>query len=539
MTEKQSSATEIQWTMVNPSINAGEQANRLLSQALPPDVAAHFATMRIANNRYVWQWKYDAIPLGKASPEVKDAAFVALDNIRQRIKGKIKDRMPIVDAEQCTRIEENILTCPNEDYIFCYQDANGQTDVIIAGWGFVSRKNIDINPWEKVIPRPAEDQEILIGFLQDGNPLPARQFTLTNKGAINTFVTDGNGYYRFVKPFVIGTQLTVTDLKTNKSFDFTVTKGEEEHLFDVTIKTQITVRVHKGGIPAVGEQVKIACGDQSFSLVTNEQGECAQTVTFVDDKEVTATWGEKQEKQPLSKSGNNITFEIPQDEPVELPPAADEPPSLVPLSAYVKVIDQYSNPVPQYPIIIECSVGVINFNTDDTGHTYTPPMIEGDKFIVRDGNNLDWYQEYVMQGQDIEYVLMINYEPPKSVVNARVRVVDRNNIFVTNVPVTFSQQGMPPVEAFIDENGDCVVDKALFIPDAPIQALVNDPNRQFPPIMFAMSNDENDYLLAEEYKTPWWLILIEVLIALGVAVGLFFLCKAYLAGAFGIWKLVH
>ena len=94
--------------------------------------------------------------------------------------------------------------------------ANGQTDVIIAGWGFVSRKNIDINPWEKVIPRPAEDQEILIGFLQDGNPLPARQFTLTNKGAINTFVTDGNGYYRFVKPFVIGTQLTVTELKTNK-----------------------------------------------------------------------------------------------------------------------------------------------------------------------------------------------------------------------------------------------------------------------------------------------------------------------------------
>ena len=53
MTEKQSSATEIQWTMVKPSINAGEQANRLLSQALPPDVAAHFATMRIANNRYI------------------------------------------------------------------------------------------------------------------------------------------------------------------------------------------------------------------------------------------------------------------------------------------------------------------------------------------------------------------------------------------------------------------------------------------------------------------------------------------------------
>ena len=533
MTEKQSSATEIQWTMVKPSINAGEQANRLLSQALPPDVATHFATMRIANNRYIWLWKYDAIPLSKASPEVADAALVALDNLRQRIKGKIKDRMPIVDAEQCTRLEECILTCPSEDYIFCYQDANGQTDVIITGWGFVSRKNIDINPWKKVITKPVEDQDILVGFQQDGEPLPARQFTLTNKGAVNTFVTDGNGYYRFEKPFNIGTQLTVTDLKTNKSFDIMVMKGEEEHIFDVTIITKITVRVHKGDIPAVGEQVKIEGGDHSFSLVTDEQGECTQTVTFVDDKQVTATWGEKQERQSLSKSGNIFIFEIQQESPIE------EPPPLVPLSACVKVIDQNGNPVPEYPIILESSAGVININTDVAGHTFTPPLVEGDKFIARDGNNPDWYQEYVMSGQEAEYVLMINYEPPRPVMNARVRVIDCNNIFVTNVPVTFSQQGMPPVEAYIDENGDCVVDKALFIPDAPIQVLVNDPNRQFPPIMFSMSNDENDYLLAEENNTPWWLILIEVLIALGVAVGLFFLCKAYLAGASGISDLVH
>lgn len=532
MIEKQATATEIQWTMVNPSINAGDQANRILTQALPPDVAAHFATMRIANNKYIWQWKYDAIPLSKASPEVADAALVALGNIRQRIKGKIKDRMPIVDAEQCTRLEEYILNCPSNDFIFCYQDVNGQTDVIITGWGFVSRKTIDINPWKKVIGKPTEYQDILVGFQQDGEFIPGRQFTLNNNGVVNTFVTDSNGYYHFEKPFTLGTQLTVTDQKTNKSFDILVTKGQEEQFFDVTVKTQITVSVLKYGVPAVGEQVTIDCDGQNYSLVTDEQGECRQIVTYTEGKEVKASWAEKEEKQNLSQNGNKFIFEIQQETPIA-------PLPLEPLSAYVKVIDQYGNPIPQYPIVVECSEGVVNFNTDDTGHIYTPPIVEGAKFIVRDGNNLDWYQEYEMQGQEIEYVLMINYEAPQSLINARVRIVDCNNRFVTNAPVIFTQQGMTPVEGYIDENGDCLVDKSLFIPDIPIQAMINDTNRPFPPIMFAMSNDENDYLLEEVQSTPWWIILLEVLIVLGVAVGLFFLFKPYIAGAFGISDLVH
>ena len=101
MIEKQSNATEIQWTMVNPSINAGDQANRMLTQALPPDVAAHFATMRIANNNYIWKWQNDAMPLSKVPPQMAEAALVALDNIRQRIKGKVKD----IDVQkQCIAI---------------------------------------------------------------------------------------------------------------------------------------------------------------------------------------------------------------------------------------------------------------------------------------------------------------------------------------------------------------------------------------------------------------------------------------------------
>ena len=165
-------------------------------------------------------------------------------------------------------------------------------------------------------------------------------------------------------------------------------------------------------------------------------------------------------------------------------------------------------------------------------------MVEGDTFVVRDGNNPDWFQEYIMQGQENEYVLMINNIPQPAEI-ARIRIVDRNNLFDTNAPVTFTQQGMAPVEGYINENGDCVVDKTLFIPDAPIQTIVNDVNRQLPPIMFSMCIDENDYLLSEEDNTPWWLILLEVFIALAVAVGLFFLCKAYLAGASGISDLVH
>lgn len=532
MIEKQSNATEIQWTMVNPSINAGDQANRMLKQALPPDVAAHFATMRIANNKYIWQWKYDAIPLSKVSPEMADAAHVALGNIRQRIKGKLKERMSNVNPEQCAHLEECILTCPSDDYIFCYQDSSGQTDVIITGWGFVNPKAIDINPWEKVGVKKTEFQELCIGFQQDGELIPNRQFTLNNNGAVNTFTTDGSGYYHFEKPFTLDTPLTVTDINTSKTFNFQVTKGQGEYLFDVTVKTLVSVKVHNSGIPVANQQITIECAGNCYTLVTDGMGECSMMVTYIENNQVIASWAEEKETQNLSKKGNSFIFEV-QQEPSVTPPIPSEP-----LSANVKVIDQAGNPIPGYPVIIEYPIGTFNNNTDDFGLAYTPPMVEGDTFVVRDGNNPDWFQEYIMLGQENEYVLMINNIPQPAEI-ARIRIVDRNNLFVTNAPVTFTQQGMAPMEGYINENGDCVVDKTLFIPDAPIQTIVNDVNRQLPPIMFSMSIDENDYLLSEEDNTPWWLILLEVFIALAVAVGLFFLCKAYLAGASGISDLVH
>ena len=530
MIEKQSNATEIQWTMVNPSINAGDQANRMLTQALPPDVAEHFATMRIANNKYIWKWQHDAMPLSMVPPEIADAAHEALGDIRQRIKGKLKDRMSNVSPEQCARLEDCILSCPSDDYIFCYQDTNGQTDVIITGWGFVSRKVIGINPWEKVGVKHTEMQELCIGFQLDGEHLPNREFTVNNNGAVNTFTTDGSGYYSFEKPFSVDTKLTITDLTTNKSFDIQIAKGQKEHLFDVTIKTRISVKVQKNGIPVANQQVTIECAGNSYTFVTDEMGKCSQIVTYFENEQVTVLWGEEQQTQDLSKDGNSFIFEMEQEPPIEEP---------IPFCANVKVVDQMGNTLPGYPITIETAAGVFNCSTDDYGMTNTPSMTEGEAFVLRDGNNPDNYQQYTMSAQQNEYVLMVNIEIPQPVENARIRIVDRNNLFITNAPVTFVQQGMAPVEGYIDENGDCVVDKSLFIPEAPIQTMVNDVNRQLPPIMFAMSNDENDYLLAEENDTPWWLILLEILIPLAVAVGLFFLCKAYLAGASGISDLVH
>lgn len=527
MKEKQANSTDIKWTLANHSLNAGQQANYKLSQLLPPDVAAHFATTQIGNQRYIWKWNVEATPLSKVPPEIVGEAYIALEALKQRVRNEVGN----------SPLTECFLKYPDDDFIMCYQDANGQTDVIITGWGFVSRKRVIVDVFRKYGFTMDKFQTIRVGFLIDGMVAPSRLFSLNNNGSINNLTTDDRGYYHFPKPFFVGTELTVTDLTTKKEFTFKVMKGQEEYLFELTTKAQITISVHKSGIPIAHTQVFIKTPDNQYSLTTDENGTCTQKVNYVENGQVTAKWDNLEETQQISPDGNNFIFEMPEQEIVEEPEIIEDSENI--LYANVKVIDQTGNPVPGYPITIEYAENEINFVADDYGIVPTPSITEGDMFTVKDTNNPNNYQQFYMSAQQGEYVLQVNIETPPATQNARIRIIDSNNNFVTNTAVTMTQQGMEPVEAYIDENGDCVVNKALFTPDAPIQLVVNDPNRQFPPIMFAMSIDEDDYLLSEENKTPWWLILLEVLIIIAVLVGLFFLCKPYIAGAFGISDLVH
>lgn len=531
MKEKQANSTDLKWTLANHSINAGQQANHKISQILTPDVAAHFAPAQVGNQKYFWKWDVEATPLSNVPPAVVGEAYIALEALKQQVRNEVGN----------SQLADYILKYPDDDYIMCYQDENGQTDVILTGWGFVSRKKVTVDVFRKHGLTLDKFQAIRIGFTKDGAAVPTRLFSLNNSGNINNLTTDGSGFYQFPRPFFVGTELTVTDLTTKKEFTFKVMKGQEDYLFELNTKAQVTVSVHKSGVPIANAQVGIKTPDNYYTLTTDENGTCSQQVNYVENGQVTATCDNQQETQAMSPNGNDFILEMPEEEVapvfIQEPEIPEEPKPL--LSTNVKVIDQMGNPLPGYPIILEYADSMMNFLADNNGIVPTPPITDGDLFIARDGNDPNNYQQFIMSAQQGEYVLMVNIEMPPAIQNARIRIIDSSNNFVTNTSVTMTQQGREPVEAYIDGNGDCIVDKALFIPEAPIQLVVNDPSRQFPPIMFAISNDEDDYLLSEENKTSWWLILLEVLIVLAVLVGLFFLCKPYIAGAFGISNLVH
>ncbi len=517
MKEKKISSKEVHWTLVNPRINAGEQANSFIRRTLPPDVASHFAKMLIGPERYIWKLDVDATPLSQVTPDVAIAARQVLATLKQRVEASIPD----------SRLRECVMTYPNDDYVMCYENDKGQVDIIITGWGFVNRKTPGTGVIVKDIRQGKKTQAIRIGFLYNEKLHPNHQFALNNHGVVNTLKTGNDGYCTFERPFVVGTQLIVTDLATQNDFPLEVTEGQEEYLFEVTIKCKIDVSVYKGGTPIPGCQITVEHQGDDYSLVTDEAGACSLLVTYIENSQVTVFWASQQQTQAQNAVGNTFIFEM--EEKAELPE---------PKSARINVIDQNGIPQPYYPISIETNGGVMNLNTDDAGEAYTAPIPDGEYFNVRDGNNPDNYLQCMMSAEQDGYVLMVNTAPPPQR-QARVRIVDSQNIFVTNVPVALTQQGMAPLEGFINGNGDFIFDKSLFIPDAPIQVQVNSASRPFPLITFAISNDEDDYLLAEEGQTPWWLILLEVLIGLGVAVGLFFLCKPYIAGAFGISDLVH
>ena len=556
MKEKQKSSNEIHWVLVNPRIDPGDQANHKIRALLPSDLASHFATMYTGYNKWIWKLGVDAVPIQSLPPSEYSAALSALENLKSRVRSSLTNK----------QLAERILTYPNEEYVLGYKDASGQIDVIITGWGFTNRKAPETGPGIKAGPQ-VQSQRIRIGFAVDGTLVPNHAFTLVYGRATNTLQTGADGFYHFESPIPVNTRLLVTDSLTHREFPILVIRTREEFIFDITSQAQVSVSVRKDGEALPGASVTVYYDGKEQHLTCDSQGNCLCTQIFKEGQNIIVECEDQSLSQPAAFQGNHFDLyltssypEVPEEEPVimeeepitteepdftdsfvepELPPVPPEEQAPEPteyISAQLKVVDSNGIPVPGYPVSVMSTIGNWNGNMNERGYATLPPMPKGESFILADGNNPNNALRYTLSEERSEYVLTLL---PLVKEKVHLRVIDKDKQTVRNTPVTLMHNGMAPVEGWLDENGDCLLDKSSFRMNEPIQLLVRSNARQFPPIFFSMTPEENDYLIEEEASTPSWMILLEILLALAVLVGLIFLVSPYIDGAYGISNLFH
>lgn len=216
---KQAATTEIHWNI--PNWNQGTDATARLRQLLKED-ARYFAKAYTGNNVYYWEnespdWK----PLSHADNADRTEADRELSGLYRRI------------SQAAPKYVDQLMTVPNDDYIFYRRNQEGKTEILLTGWGYSNYKKA-VGGSHRVVRDKTPRCDCRIGFTVDGELQPGRYFIAHTAGGTSNMLSTGEDGWFMLKGLRQGESQKITDEISGKSFNLVWGEDHPEYILDVT-----------------------------------------------------------------------------------------------------------------------------------------------------------------------------------------------------------------------------------------------------------------------------------------------------------------
>ena len=182
-------------------------------------------------------------------------------------------RASVAAHPELSKIIENVLSSPGNEYYYYRFDDLGQLEVLMTGWGF--KKPVRREPKGIVVDDPREKlQSVNICFVDCGNRVPNRTFKLELRKMKRTIerVTDQDGLFLVGEHILVGTVLPIIDTVTGKTFELTVQKDQDIYECDVTLPKPTYVAFLENGQRVAGRSFTLTIDDQNISCQTDSTG---------------------------------------------------------------------------------------------------------------------------------------------------------------------------------------------------------------------------------------------------------------------------
>ena len=174
---------------------------------------------------------------------------------------------------ELSKIIENVLSSPGNEYYYYRIDDLGQLEVLMTGWGF--KKPVRREPKGVVVDDPREKfQSVSVCFVDFGTRVPNRTFKLELRKMKRTIerVTDDNGLFLVGEQILVGSVLPVIDTVTGKTFELIVQKDQDIYECDVTLPKLTFVAFLENGQRTPGRSFTITFEGQDISCQTDSTG---------------------------------------------------------------------------------------------------------------------------------------------------------------------------------------------------------------------------------------------------------------------------
>ncbi len=295
----------------------------------------------------------------------------------------------------------NVLSVPEDEYVYYKPDANGNIDIKLTAWGYRYPERVDGGNLVGIVDPNADKQHLTLRFESDGNPIENKAFKLN--GFNRTSDKEGN---LVVGDVPVGTEFDIEI--DNKTTHYKVLPGESIILVDCTQYSVVTVDVKVNDEPAEGFTVNVNYGARNLVLTTGPSGKATTRLPHDPNHGIcNVTVDEVTKGKPLIIGDNLFEFHLVKKLPEpELPPVIPEedkdipeedkpqPPGLpqppeeelseIPGEPSVLPEDDKTllPPLPEEKVIPEKPPVV-----PEEDKPFPPPLPEPDNNVVTQGNN--------------------------------------------------------------------------------------------------------------------------------------------------------
>ena len=287
--EKKSSINDVHKVIQKDLVELHKTLSSKLGDANP------FAKFSIGGGFYLWadtrcQWKQ----MISASSLEQSIVRAALLETKRNIAGKLGEKTA-----------EALFTIPDDSYIY-YSNDGDEIEILITGWGFKKPVRVagrgDADKIEK-------DNPVNISFLYDAQSLPNYEFGIQLPKQIKSLRTNADGVYHFDN-LKVQEKYKLVDFVTGQEFLLTVTEGQSQYNYDVTVKSHLDIYAKLDNSPLCGEGVVISYNGRTYDLTTGQEGKVSCGLPYYEGLMISASMRGQTYNEIINKEGNQILFQF-------------------------------------------------------------------------------------------------------------------------------------------------------------------------------------------------------------------------------------
>ena len=414
--------------------------------------------------------------LGTAYPELRQQVLARIEAAKQAFAAQQK-------GGDMKKIDAIFNTPDNNEFVYYRTEFDGSLSAVaIAGWGFrypdhAQKKGVTL------ADEGANIQKVEIDFVDEGRPVADREFKygLVSNSKTKMGKTDREGKCP-VGNFTLGLEFFVFDPLTAKNFTFTVTKGQDKYVCDVTVEKPV-------------EQPPLPPG----SNPDNDPEEGSE-----NNPE-----GHEGDEGPSGSSDNgDITGD-------------DHPKQTV--AAKLRVEDRNGKVVALFPVFIDYGGRKTRIFSDKDGLIALPQMVEDETFSVTDGFMDNNRQDYLVSADTDTYVYRLDYTLRSGNRDITVRIIDEKEKPICKDYVIL-QSGAHLLRCIPDEKGQIYLDNNDFERNVPLKFTLVRGQEELYADDFMLVPGEQEYTVqVDTHPCPLWKRLLEVAAMIISFVGIMYL----------------